>query len=103
MELGAGLMYAPFLKQAADHPGACAVIGRNRVLSYGELEEISRALALQLREKASAAVIAAPSCFLMAGSRLLPVSAFSAPAQPTCPSIRPSPKTASERFSLMPA
>ncbi len=51
MELGAGLMYAPFLKQAADHPGACAVIGRNRVLSYGELEEISRALALQLREK----------------------------------------------------
>ncbi|MEU9802029.1 amino acid adenylation domain-containing protein [Streptomyces sp. NPDC051000] len=45
-----GLLHEPFLDRARRSPGRTAVIAANGTLSYGELEEASRAVARALRE-----------------------------------------------------
>ncbi|MEM7582347.1 MAG: amino acid adenylation domain-containing protein [Acidobacteriota bacterium] len=45
------LLHEPFEQQAAQRPGAVAVIAKDRRLSYGELQSWSRALGRRLRQR----------------------------------------------------
>ncbi|MCG5445421.1 amino acid adenylation domain-containing protein [Micromonospora sp. NIE79] len=47
----AGRLEDSFLRSAAEHPEAPAVFGSGRTLTYGELESLSRAVALRLRAR----------------------------------------------------